>query len=162
MKIRFERQNPSAKICVRICALCLCLVDEKGIRFESGTTAITVFDKTGQKKPLEHALRRVVPCVNFSQHHKSGYLPYFSRFSQLGREECSRFCRKTALERVFSLWGFGLLRKKRTALFLLRAERVFCFEKGGECDFGRKEALGGNAADRKSGRGRSASPKTRF
>ena len=132
MKIRFERQNPSAKICVRICALCLSLVNEKGIRFESGTTAITVFDKTERVIPLGTLyLRRIAPCVDLPQHHKSGYLPYFLRSSFLGREECSRFCRRTALGR-FSLPG-SLLCRGKNGLHSFCSLRKECFVlKGGE------------------------------
>ena len=50
---------------------------KKEIRFESGTTAITVFDKIGTQKvqAANCALDSVVPS-GFSTDHKSGYLPY--------------------------------------------------------------------------------------
>ncbi len=61
---------------------------QKEIRFKSGTTAITVFDKK------ENAVRetRGGLCVRFDARHKSGPLPYFLRVNtSFWCEECDLF-----------------------------------------------------------------------
>lgn len=49
---------------------------KKEIRFESGTTAITVFDKIGTQEATAAAPFRLYVPSGFSTDHKSGYLPY--------------------------------------------------------------------------------------
>ncbi len=49
---------------------------KKEIRFESGTTAITVFDKIGTQEVTAAAPFRLYVPSGFSTDHKSGYLPY--------------------------------------------------------------------------------------
>ena len=68
---------------------------KKGIRFESGTTAITVFDEMksilplGEFTPEKDTL--FAAYIFEAAYHKSGYLPYFQkRFTVIGREECNR------------------------------------------------------------------------
>jgi len=74
-------------------------VNEKGIRFESGTTAITVFD---ERKHIVHwdTPRRSVFCI-FLLCHKSGYLPYFLRFNTFWAWRVQPIYRSVIAKRAF-------------------------------------------------------------
>ena len=75
-----RRRPPTLKGPVSGC-LSLSGLTQKGIRSESGTTAITVFD-VREHMPLgkpRFSEKAVLPAYPVSRDHKSGYLPYFQK-----------------------------------------------------------------------------------
>ena len=102
-------------------------VDEKGIRFESGTTAITVFDdvkaECRQRLPKGRAFCAAVPL-----YHKSGYLPCFLGFTQtLAMKSTTGLLtshRKNVFERYWLLWSVLFMCRHMLGAWLIN---LLCF-----------------------------------